>query len=240
LLLTAAAGAQRFRIVTAGLQAEPPRPSMIAAPAPEEGRIGLDVVVTDKGGKPISGLELKDFSLFDNNQPVKVLSFQAVDSAQVIILLDAVNLGYLALAQTRDEVAKFLRRNGGHLAQPVSVVLLNNTGLEVLMQASTDGNALTAELDKAKGTFRTIGNSGGISGASERFNLCIKWLAVIANGEREDPGRKLLIWTGPGYPKLDMASVNTSPKGVRLLFDNIVDLSTILRESNVVLYNASL
>jgi hypothetical protein len=41
--------------------------------------IRLDVVVTDPSGKPVSGLTEKDFTLLDNGQPQKVVSFQALD-----------------------------------------------------------------------------------------------------------------------------------------------------------------
>jgi len=46
------------------------------------GPIYLDVMVTDKAGAPVSGLELKDFTLLDNNQPGKILSFQAFGEAR--------------------------------------------------------------------------------------------------------------------------------------------------------------
>src|SRR5580698_4424301 len=58
-----------------------PRPSYAPAPAPGEGRIHLDVVVTDKAGKPVSGLELKDFALKDNNLPAQIRSFHATNAA---------------------------------------------------------------------------------------------------------------------------------------------------------------
>jgi VWFA-related protein len=218
------------------------------APTPQEGRIQIDVVVTDKSGKPVSGLELKDFTLLDNKVPTKIVSFHAVGTnaqptdppAEVILLLDAVNLGYLTLAQTRDEIAKFLRQNGGHLAMPVSVALFTDDGVKILLEPSTDGNALAAELDKARATLRLIGRSGGVNGASEQFNLSTKWLGRIAESEAKEPRRKLLIWAGPGWPLLNQANIKTSPKGVRLLFDQAVDLSTTLREAHVALYSVSL
>jgi hypothetical protein len=51
-----------------------------------EGRIKLDVMVTDKSGKPVSGLDLKDFTLLDNSLPAKILSFQAYPSEQPHLL----------------------------------------------------------------------------------------------------------------------------------------------------------
>jgi hypothetical protein len=155
-------------------------------------------------------------------------------------LLDAVNLGYLALAQTRDEVAKFLRQNGGLLAQPVSVALFTDDGVMILLRPSTDGNALAAQLDQAKATFRTIGRSGGVNGASERFNLSLKWLINVATAEAQGNGRTLLVWVGPGWPMLNQANTKTSPQGLRVLFDHAVDVSTTLREEHVAVYSVSL
>ena len=140
-------------------------------PPPPTGEIKLDVVVTDKKRKPITGLEAKDFTLLDNRTPTEIVSFASIESngegasvaAQAIILLDAVNVGYLSLVQTRDEVAKFLRRDGGHLPLPVSLYLFTDDGATELAAPSTDGNVLAAELDKTKATFRTIGRSGGVS-----------------------------------------------------------------------------
>jgi VWFA-related protein len=228
-------------------QAQGPELKLRPAPGTEEGRIRLDVVVTDKKGKPVTGLELKDFTLLDNRQPTKILSFQASDGgvehvdppAEVILLLDAVNLGYLTLAQTRDEVAKFLRGNGGHLAQPVSVVLFSDQGVKLLLEPSTDGNALAAQLDQAKATLRMIGRSGGVNGASELFNLSVKWLGMVAHSEAQDPRRKLLIWVGPGWPMLTGPGIHTPPSGQRRLFYDAVEISTALREAHMTLYSVS-
>jgi VWFA-related protein len=228
-------------------QAQSPELKLRPAPAPDQGRIHLDVVVTDKSGKPVSGLELKDFTLLDNKQPTKIVSFQAIDGtdqradppAEVILLLDGVNLDYPTLAQTRDEIAKFLRQNGGHLAQPVSVVLFTDEGVKVLLAPSTDGNAMAAQLDQAKASLRTIGRSGGVNGASERFNLSVKWLSTVAEGEAQDTRRKLLIWAGPGWPMLNGPGIQTSPSGQRRLFYDAVELSTALREAHVALYSVS-
>src|ERR1035441_10078580 len=59
-------------------QSEPPA----SVPAVSASRqMTLDVVVTDKSGKPVSGLAQKDFTLLDNKQPQKIVSFQAVAGA---------------------------------------------------------------------------------------------------------------------------------------------------------------
>jgi VWFA-related protein len=225
-----------------------PRPTYTPTPVPAEGRIHLDVVVTDKSGKPISGLELKDFTLKDNNLPAKILSFHAIDAtvekashpAEVILLLDAVNLGFLALARERDQIVDFLRQNGGHLAQPVSVFVFTNDGMKVLLQPSMDGNALAAQLVQNDAGLRVIGRSAGAYGAIERFELSLKWVTALAKSEAKRPGRKLLIWTGSGWPLLDRPGIETSSKGEQQLFNGIVDLSTTLREAHMSLYSVNM
>ena len=61
-----------------------------------KGLINLDVVVTGPSGKSVSGLQVNDFNLLDNGQPVKVLSYQAFEGspgspAEVILLIDMIN-----------------------------------------------------------------------------------------------------------------------------------------------------
>jgi len=121
-----------------------------------EATITLDVAVTDKAGKRVSGLEMKDFTLLDNNQPVKILSFQATDRApdgashgadtpvEVVLVLDTVNLDFKYVSSERQEIEKYLTGNGGHLAQPVSLYVYTELGLDSSGAPTTDGNALAA------------------------------------------------------------------------------------------------
>src|SRR5271163_1621849 len=60
--------------------------------------ITLDVVVTDKSGRPQAGLQQQDFTLLDNKKPQKVVSFRAVEEpsskavppVEVILFMDTV------------------------------------------------------------------------------------------------------------------------------------------------------
>src|ERR1017187_2264463 len=78
-----------------------PRPA--STPEEREGRIKLDVVVTDDSGAPVSGLDLNDLRLRENSDPSLFLSFHpvlAMDAAakkaappvEVILLIDAMNV----------------------------------------------------------------------------------------------------------------------------------------------------
>jgi VWFA-related protein len=206
------------------------------------------VVVTDKSGKPVPGLELQDFTLKDNNLPAKILSFQAIPGnissaappGEVSLVLDGVNLDFQTVARSREEISKFLRQNGGHLAQPVSILLLASEGAKVLLQPSTDGNALAAQLDQTSAALRVIGRAAGTYGDIERYQLSLQWASLIAKSEAKRPGRKLLIWAGPGWPLLDRPGLETSSKGEQQIFNEIVDFSTTLREGRITLYSVSL
>jgi VWFA-related protein len=159
----------------------------VPAPSTPEGRIKLDVLVTDKSGKPVSGLDLKDFTLLDNNQPAKILSFHASDGTpqggdppvEVILLIDTVNLEFKYVISERQEVEKFLSQNGGHLAQPVSLFAFTNVGLDAARAPSTDGNGLAAEVAQLDNKLRTIGPSTGVNGAIERYYASIKAVAAM-------------------------------------------------------------
>jgi VWFA-related protein len=218
-------------------------------PAPEhgEGRIKLDVVVTDKAGKPVSGLDAKDFTLLDNNQPGKILSFQAIDGivqkahppVEVILVIDTINFPMQSVAFTRQQIEKFLRQNGGHLAQPVSLFVLTNKGLNAQQPTSTDGNALAADLDHVSIPLRTIGGSAGDNGAGELFKLSIDSLNFIVRNEMTKPGRKLLIWSNSGWPLLNNQRNMSSPEARQQYFKLIVQLSNRLREARISVYSIS-
>jgi VWFA-related protein len=231
---------------------ESPTPALTqrlaSAPSEAKGRIKLDVVVTDKSGKPVSGLGVEDFALLDNNQPGKILSFQAYDGtvqkahppAEVILLIDTVNLDFQAVSNTRQQIESFLLQNGGHLAAPTSIFLLTNDGVSVQPEPSLDGNAMAGELKQVEAKLRTINRSAGAWGAVERFEFSLKMLTAIVDSEGKKPGRKLLIWAGPGWPMLYGPSFNASGKSQRPLFDSIARFSTALRQARIDLYSIAL
>ncbi len=230
----------------------PRAPALVVRPAPAPrtpgGRIHLDVVVTDKSGKPVSGLELKDFTLLDDNQPGKILSFQAFGGGvqqtnppvEVILVLDTVNLPFLTVSVARGQIANFLLQNGGHLAEPVSLFVLTEKGVDAQRRPSLDGNALAVEVNKVDNQLRTIGRSAGFWGATERFQASLEMFSAIAENEAKKPDRKLLIWAGSGWPLFDSLRIETTFKQRQQYFDALVRLSTELREARISIYSVSL
>jgi VWFA-related protein len=224
------------------------RPALKASnSAMSEGHLHLDVVVSDSTGKSVTGLEPWNFKLLDNGSTRKILSFRSFDGVavkpnppvEVILLIDTVNLPFQQVAFVRQGLERFLRKNGGHLTQPVSLFLLTSTGMRIQPRPSVDGNALVEVVHQINGNISTINSAMGSDGYLERVQLSVHQLAAIAENEARKPGRKLLIWVGPGWPMLDKPADGFSEKDQRRYFDTIVELSTRLREARTVLYSVA-
>src|SRR3984885_221442 len=125
--------------------------------------ITLGVLVTDKSGKPVGGLQQQDFTLLDNKQPQKILSFQAATTTDppvsVVLVVDEVNTNFTYVSIGRAQIEKFLKHDGGELPRDVSLAVLTDSGLAMSNVATRDGNALAAELNQNKAGLRTITRS---------------------------------------------------------------------------------
>src|ERR1700733_8940564 len=205
--------------------------------------ITLDVLVTDKSGKPVSGLQQQDFTLLDNKQPQKILSFEGVQGAasksdqpvEVILLVDEVNKTFTNVSFERAQIEKFLKRDGGELPVPVSLAVLSDSGIAMGNASGQDGNALAVELSQNKAGLRTITRSQGIYGADDRVGLSLRALGELAEYEAPRPGRKLVIWISPGWPLLTGPRNELTDKDQRRIFSNIVGLSDSLRRARITL-----
>jgi VWFA-related protein len=219
----------------------------LSSPTTAEGLIKLDVVVTDKSGKSVSGLEARDFTLMDNDQPQKILSFQALDGVsalpdppvEVILVVDTVNLSPNEIPLAKSEAERFLRRNSGHLAQPVMLYLLSPDGLSSMLQPSTDGSALAqaiargGQLPVVRRNHASLLNSDRDNGPSFKTyvmgrppaNPSLTAFGSIVLEERQRPGRKLLFWLSPGWQLGEYS------------FDDITEFSTRLREARIAVWS---
>ena len=144
--------------------------------------ITLGVVVAEKSGAPLLGLQERDFTLLDNKEPQRIVSFRGPTAAgedkteEVIILMDEVNIAYSGVSQTTVQVEKFLGQNGGRLTIPASLIFFTDKGLSIEHAApqspTQDGHALIAELRANRAPLRVIGRSQGFYGAGDRVDLC--------------------------------------------------------------------
>lgn len=208
-----------------------------------EGLIHLDVSIADQDGNPIPALEMNDLALLDNGKPARVLTLRPAYPAdvnarltEVALVLDELNLSGMLLAQARSELIHYLRRNDGVLAQPTSIYRLTATGLYGSAWPTTDGNQLAK--DVTRNNFpRPVWHRRMGSGMSARnqddWSKALRSVYALAVNWNETPGRKALLWIGPGWLVDGYLPETERP------FLLLVDLLTKIREARMVIYQAS-
>lgn len=207
---------------------------------PRSRTIHLDVLVTNRPGQPVTGLEQKDFTLLDDKTPRDITSFEEVDGrkepVEVILLIDAVNTGYTVIAQERNEIDRFLRANGGKLTFPTSLAVFGDQGIKMQSGYSRDGNGMADALAKYTISLREIGRSAGFQGAEERLDDSLKAIRLLTAYVGQRPGRKIILWVSPGWPLLSGPGVNLTQDQKTQIFNEITFLSTALREAHTSVY----
>jgi hypothetical protein len=136
----------------------------------------------------------------DNKAAQPIAPFQAFGGEtaplQVILVVDTVNLNFSNVSVERDQIGGFLRANEGQLRYPTRVPFFTVKGLEMMPQASRDGNGLSTAVDNYSASLRALRRSLGIYGADERLSLgAVRQLALQMEKE---PGRKIIMWISPG------------------------------------------
>jgi VWFA-related protein len=206
--------------------------------------IRLDVVVTDQSGNPVTGLRQQDFTLRDNGEPAKIVSFQAFDGVTakpdppvvVILVIDELDLPTGPLADAKHEAESFLRQNGGQLSQPVSIYRISSEGLSGSAEPSWDGNALADEIAQGREPHviwkpsMVFDDLAGIAVKSKPHHALLA-LGSIAIEQRRRPGRKLMFWLGRGW------QFKTATESAA--FDFVTEFSTRLREARIDLWSAT-
>jgi VWFA-related protein len=208
-----------------------------------EHHITLDVEVTDVAGKPVKELKQSNFTVLDNGKQQAISSFREFDGeaapplAVVVLVVDTMNASLPDVVIARQGVDRFLRQDGGHLTIPVSIAFLTERGAKV-GSPSKDGNALADDLEKLQTPMRVHGVAPGINGATDRQQQSIAAVQTLATFEAQKPGRKLVVWVGPGWPLLSGPS-EVGEQDRRRYFDWIVDLTTSLRKAHITLYSVT-
>jgi len=224
-------------------QANLSAPQAQPASATVNGTIKLDVVVTEKSGPPVGGLQQQDFTVLDNKAPQTITSFKPVTGREgpieVVIVIDAVNTAYTTVAVERTGIDKFLQSEGGHLAYPVALVLFTDKGTQMLGDFSTEGATLSAALAQAEPGLRTSTRSSGFYGAVDRMQLSVRTLGQLVAKEAPRPGRKIILWVSPGWPLLSGPRTQLSAKDQQSIFTNIAVLSNQMLQSRVTLYSVN-
>jgi VWFA-related protein len=205
--------------------------------------ITLDVTVSDNLGHPLHGLDQQSFTVLDNGQPRQLVSFRAVDpgadpnAVRVLMVVDMMNNNINAVARQREQIGEFLNQDGGKLAHPMGLAVLTEDGVKMMNGYSMDGHALLDAFQKVENQLRAVGRSAGFYGAAERLQESLAGLQQITDYESKQPGRKLVLLIGPGWPLLANAGIEESDRQRAWAFNTLVQISNSLREAHVVLYS---
>jgi VWFA-related protein len=221
------------------------------------------VRVADVSDKPLSALNQADFTLYDNDQPRKLVSFRTLGGSAAgvhfIFVIDAVNNFTKQIRTHAKELERYLKEGNGPLDYPVALGVFSGIGIEV-GQTSRDRAALLSELKTRTGDLHaggcittqdhgnataaayTLGGMGGTRAETQQELLCkndrfvksVSALSEIARKQKDVPGRVILIWLGPGWPMLtDKAFTPDPPDLKRSFFAQLVSLSMSLREAQM-------
>lgn len=226
---------------TPSAAAQTPSATLHARTAPPSRTIHLDVVVTRKAGEPVSGLKATDFTLLDNKVPEPITSFEALEGAkapvEVMLLIDSVNTDFNVLAQMRIEIDKFLLANGGQLARPMALAVLDEQGgVKMQMSYTRDGKMLAKSIDAYSIGLRDVGRSAGIEGDGERFDDSMKALRLVAGYASGQPGRKIVLWVSPGWHLLSGPEIELSGQQEEAIFNEITWFSMAFRDTETTIY----
>jgi VWFA-related protein len=244
-LLLAAPGSVDSRTPVASTLAHEDQPPAGAGVAGYASRvIALDVVVSGKSGQPVAGLEARDFKLFDNKQPIDIVSFQAANGmkakadppVELILLIDAINAPFETIAMERHWLAAFFRENGGELALPTRLVILTDDGMNLQNRPTREGKTLQAFLDANATGLRHIRRSEGKQGALDREQSSLSALNLLALQLSNRPGRKLLFWLSHGWNVISDPRWIGGEKDRQAIYGSISSLSTELRKARIALY----
>ena len=213
----------------------------------------LDVVATDDKGKVVEGLKKEDFSVYENGvlQTIRTLEAPGAQAAATpavamidrnghptwgeapltVVVLDQLNTPIEEIAYCRDQLFKYLQAQPALLAEPTSLIVLNDKGIQSATPATRDRDALLKIARKQEvGLPFSLKRGDADELLAESFAL----LRQIALSTRGDRGRKNVIWVGRGFPGLDPLALNTRDQESFLrAVRSTVDL---LLEARVALY----
>lgn len=212
----------------------------------QPGAISLDVLVTDKSGAPVTGLQAGDFKLLEKKQPLDIVSVRAAGSesapgdppAVAIIVVDAVNAWILTVNAERQMLAKYFEENNGQLPIPVYLAIFTDQGTKVHNPATQDGKALEEFLNANTTDLHNVKRPDGWWGDMEREQLSLKTLNYLTSQVTSMPGRKLFIWLSPGWNLQTNGQWDGASKSdQQALYDNAASVSTALRAARVTVYS---
>jgi VWFA-related protein len=194
----------------------------------------LDVVVTDKSGKPVPGLHKEDFTVFEDGRPQRISNFETPEmhlsenpppdatpakrdiSAQqraeaarpeTIIVLDDRNTSSEDASFAWQELLKYLRKQPNPLAEPTALLVFSKTRLERVAPPTRDTVVLLAKAQKIQLELPSLSMNNGVQGAASGMLASLLALDEIALSSADRQSRKNIVWIGSGFPIFSSTNV---------------------------------
>ncbi len=201
----------------------------------------LDVVVGDKSGNPVRTLTQDDFSILEDGQPQKILSFEAPASAEssvqpnsprTIILLDELNAAFADLSFARDKILQFLAQN--HLDKtPTALMTLNLHGISLLKDYTPDAKVLKDALTQFRpALLNPVDGENQQDKIQEHAQKTIDSLVDLARATVGSPYNLNVIWVTSGF-----AGVLYDPKDPHAAQSGPRKLANLLMSARIRLYS---
>jgi len=217
----------------------------------------LDVVVHDKKGNPVLGLQKSDFNIYEDKVLQNIITFEhteelspaAVAGKQVhstteldrtepdapvsIVILDEVTTKFEERFFARYALQKYLGDKHSDLTQPMMLVARNMDHIMVLSDYTTSKKEILSALDRhlAVGGWQ----SGNPSYLQEQFLATFATLMEIAKATQGHPGHKNLIWVGHGLPTLNLSNIGADDK--KAVEYSIAQCANLLKNSRITIYS---
>ncbi|MBV9155872.1 MAG: VWA domain-containing protein, partial [Acidobacteriaceae bacterium] len=179
----------------------------------------LDVIVTDKTGRPIRQLNKDDFTVLENGIPQTITSFEGVASvssetsspgigssatesaannSRTIILLDQLNTSFADLASGRDNIVRFLDQDStGN--QLIALMSVGPHGLVIAQDYTNDHKRLKEGLLHLKAVNANPKGNMDINWAPEYAKDALGALTQIARASVGAPYGVNVIWVTSGF-----------------------------------------
>jgi VWFA-related protein len=221
----------------------------------------LDVVASDKSGKPIDNLTAADFQVYEDGRLQRIRSVEP-PSAHVlpptseaantvfdpakpasfgqspvdVLVLDQLNTHFADSAFARSSLHDFLSTQPAVLRQPTTLLSVYDNHFKQLQGFTRDRDALLHALGAAPTEYawRLELNGKADHGPIERLDQSLRALEEMAQSYARIPGRKNLIWVGGGFPSMDPEQLGDHD--MKTVKDAMHHVTNVLLNSRVTLY----
>ncbi len=184
----------------------------------------LDVTVLDRHGRPVvTGLTKDDFRITEDSRPQRILSFEtpqehvarageeeesaaAGHAPLTIFVLDLLDAKMQNADQEESNLRNYLASLPRKLPAPAELMVIGNESLELVQSWTRSRNDLLDALDHTHPDIPFM-QENLYAFQMERIAYSIDALDQIAFQNQGVPGRKNVIWLGPGPGGLDPAGV---------------------------------